>query len=147
MKPLCQILDEDQVPTIIVGIRYPGRHLQESPGPPARIAKKCAHFWVLFLELMETPVFAQIHVFAVWALWLDLTHSLQQHTRWVSKSQVLGTVKTRNFGAPAILVPVWVVLWHPKGKKTDGFQNGKFWGLSVTFKTRNFGAKVYTLGE
>ena len=45
-------------------------------------------------------------------------HANQQHTkgyqnRWVSTSQVLGIVKTRIFfDAPAILVPVWVVLWH-----------------------------------
>ena len=58
----------------------------------------------------------------------------QQHTkgyenRWFSKSQVLGTVKTRDCGAPAILVPVWVVLFFgtEKGIKTE---NGKFWGPS-----------------
>ena len=46
------------------------------------------------------------------------------------ESQVLGTVKTRASGAPAIFIPVWVVLWHPKGYQTHGFPNRKFWGLS-----------------
>ena len=53
------------------------------------------------------------------------------------KSQVLGTIKTRNFGAPRMLVPVWVVLWHPKGSKWQvlgTFEHEKFW-----CKTRNFG--------
>ena len=46
---------------------------------------------------------------------LQLSQITKGHpNRWVSKSQVLGTVKTRYFGAPAILVQVWVVLWHPK---------------------------------
>ena len=57
--------------------------------------------------------------------------------RCVSKSQVFGTVKTRNFGAPAILVPVWVVLWHPKGYQNRWFSE---WHDLGTFKTRNFGA-------
>ena len=57
-------------------------------------------------------------------------HANGRQNQWVSKSQVLGAVKTQNSGAPAILVPMWVVFWHPKSIKTDGFQNGKFWGLS-----------------
>ena len=31
-----------------------------------------AHFWAFFLESAETPLFAQINVFAIWALWLEL---------------------------------------------------------------------------
>ena len=40
------------------------------------------------------------------------THKRVSEPMGFKKSQVLGTVKTRNFGAPAISVPVWVVLWH-----------------------------------
>ena len=59
--------------------------------------------------------------------------------RWVSKSQVLGTAKTRNFGARAILVPVWVVLWHPKGYQNRWFSK---WQVQGTFETRKFGSQV-----
>ena len=38
-----------------------------------KMRKKCGfpHFWALFLESAETPLFLQINVFAVWALRLD----------------------------------------------------------------------------
>ena len=41
------------------------------------------------------------------------------------KIEVLGAVKTYNFGAPATLVP-FGCFGPQKGIKTDGFQNGKF---------------------
>ena len=49
----------------------------------------------------------------------------------------LGTINTRNFGAPAILVPVWVVLWHPKGYQNRWFSK---WQVLGTFRICNFGA-------
>ena len=68
----------------------------------------------------------------------------QQHTkayqnRWVSKWQdlVLGTFKTRNFGAPAILVHIWAVLWHPKGYQNRWFSESHVLGI---FKTSQFDA-------
>ena len=38
------------------------------------LRKKCgfAHFWALFLELAEIPLFAQINYLAISALWLVL---------------------------------------------------------------------------
>ena len=51
------------------------------------------------------------------------------------KSQVLGTVQTRNCGAPEILVPVWVVFWHPKGCQNRWFSK---WPVLGTFKARSF---------
>ena len=67
---------------------------------------------------------------------------IQQHTkgyqnRWVSKLQVVETVETRNIGAPASLVPVWVGLWHPKGYQNRWCSK---WQVRGTFTTRNFGA-------
>ena len=87
--------------------------------------------------------------------WVELGHTKvvvsQQHTkgyenRWVSKSQILGIVKTRKFGAPAILEPVCVVLWHPNLKRLSkpmvfkmascgDFQNSQFW-CTINFGTR-----------
>ena len=60
----------------------------------------------------------------------NLWHPQVYHNRWVSKSQVLGTVKTCNFGAPAIWCLFGWFFGTQKGIKTDGFQHGKFWRLS-----------------
>ena len=60
--------------------------------------------------------------------------------RWFSKWQVLGTFKTSNFGAPANLVHVCVVLWHPKG-----YQNRWFSAVPSSGDfgcTRNFGTRL-----
>ena len=52
-----------------------------------------AHFWVLFLESVETPLFAQINVFAVWALWLELKFTIELQfpglTGFLSKDSLL----------------------------------------------------------
>ena len=48
--------------------------------------------------------------------------------------------KTRNFGAPAILLSVWVVLWRPTGYQNRWFAK---WQVLGIFKTRNFGVILF----
>ena len=72
-----------------------------------------------------------------WGVFFLLRGSCSRHMSTTQK------IKTRNCGAPAILVPVWVVLWH----QTDGFQNRKFSGLSklaikLFWCTSNFGTRL-----
>ena len=57
--------------------------------------------------------------------------------QWFSKWQVLGIFQTCNFGAPAILVPVRVVLWNPNGYQNRWFSK---WQVLGIFQARHFGA-------
>ena len=50
-----------------------------------------------------------------------------------------GDCQNSQIGAPAILVPVWVVLWHPKEYQNRWFSK---WQVLGTLKTRNFGTAI-----
>ena len=51
----------------------PGRAPKSVPNHPSGTRQSAlTHFWALFLKPAETHSFAQISVFAIWALWLEL---------------------------------------------------------------------------